>query len=208
MPVTPQAIAAGIHNTRWPARLEPIETLSATCTHMQWVLDVAHNPAGAWALRAFVNRYQQEESGRAESRSPREQVFVRGPQCLVFSCLRDKPVTEIAQILFPLFDRVIFAPIATRPRATPTPDLLAAAAATGTPATAAGSVAEALTLAQQFALATPTEERIKSSTPRVVSAAPSTSSEKPALSSSPAPQKARPPHDPSHPPPAPHPLAQ
>ena len=167
LPITPQAIAAGIRNTRWPGRLETIETLSATCTPMQWILDVAHNPAGAWALRAFVNRYQQEESGRTESRSPREQVFVRGLQCLIFSCLRDKPVTELAQILFPLFDRVIFAPIHS-PRATPMPDLLAAAATTGTPATVAASIDEAITLAEQFALASPTGERIKSSTPRVV----------------------------------------
>jgi dihydrofolate synthase/folylpolyglutamate synthase len=65
---------------------------------------------------------------------------------LVFSCLRDKPLTEMAQILFPLFDRVIFAPIHS-PRATPVADLLHAAEVTGTPAQAASSVEEALALA-------------------------------------------------------------
>ena len=30
---------------------------------------------------------------------------------LIFSCLRDKPLREMARILFPLFDEVIFAPI-------------------------------------------------------------------------------------------------
>jgi folylpolyglutamate synthase/dihydropteroate synthase len=52
----------------------------------------------------------------------------------------------MAQILFPIFDRVIFAPIHS-PRATPMADLLAAAASTGTPARATTSVAEALDLA-------------------------------------------------------------
>ena len=69
------------------------------------------------------------------------------PRTLIFSCLRDKPVAEMAQILFPLFDQVIFAPIHSA-RATPITDLLAAAEATGTPAEAAESVSQALELAQ------------------------------------------------------------
>ena len=72
------------------------------------------------------------------------------PWVLVFSCLRDKPAAELAQILFPLFKQVIFAPIHS-PRATPMEDLLAAAQATGTPAFAAGSVKEALELARRNA---------------------------------------------------------
>jgi dihydrofolate synthase/folylpolyglutamate synthase len=54
----------------------------------------------------------------------------------------------MAQILFPLFDRVIFAPIHSL-RATPMSDLLAVAQATGTPAEAAESVSQALELARQ-----------------------------------------------------------
>jgi hypothetical protein len=65
---------------------------------------------------------------------------------LVFACLRDKPLAELAQILFPLFEQVIFPPIQS-PRATPVEELLAAARSTGTPALVAGSVAEALALA-------------------------------------------------------------
>ena len=62
---------------------------------------------------------------------------------LAFACLRDKPLVELAQILFPLFDQVVFPPIHS-PRATPVEELLAAARSTGTPAIVAGSVAEAL----------------------------------------------------------------
>jgi len=130
-PVTANSIADGVHNTRWPARLERITTPSSkSAAFAQWLLDVAHNPAGAWALRAGLR-----------------DLFPDQPMgTLVFSCLRDKPVLEMAQILFPLFQRVIFAPIYSS-RATPMRDLLAAASSTGTPAFAAASVGQSLDLA-------------------------------------------------------------
>jgi dihydrofolate synthase / folylpolyglutamate synthase len=68
------------------------------------------------------------------------------PRTLIFSCLRDKPVAEMAQILFPLFDEVILAPIHTA-RAASMDDLLAAAEATGVHATVAESVQQAMRLA-------------------------------------------------------------
>ncbi len=54
----------------------------------------------------------------------------------------------MAQILFPLFDQVILAPIHSA-RAAALGDLMAAAQATGTPAVAAESVAQAIELALQ-----------------------------------------------------------
>ena len=86
-----------------------------------------------------------------KGKDPRDERVSEGdsshhPRTLVFACLRDKPVAELAQILFPLFDRVLFAPIHS-PRAATMESLLAAAAATGTPAQAAESVAAALQLA-------------------------------------------------------------
>jgi len=126
-PITPSAIAEGIRKTIWPARLERFER-----DGVEWVLDVAHNPAGAWALRAGLSDTLREDR----------------PRTLIFSCLRDKPVAEMAQILFPLFEQVIIAPIHTA-RAAALDDLLAAAKSTGTPAVAAESVSHALQLAQQ-----------------------------------------------------------
>ena len=134
VPITPASIANGIRNTSWPGRLESIQTPSETGTPTRWILDVAHNPAGAWALRAGLRRLADDGCHMT----------------LIFSCLRDKPVAEMAQILFPIFDRVIFAPIHSI-RATPMQDLLAAATTTGTPATVANSVEEALALAEQSA---------------------------------------------------------
>lgn len=128
-PITPASIADGIRQTRWPGRLERIERRG-----VEWILDVAHNPAGAWALRAGLRGALGDEKART----------------LVFSCLRDKPAAEMAQILFPLFDRVILAPIHSA-RAAGMEDLLAAAKATGTAAIAAESVSKALEVAEEGA---------------------------------------------------------
>jgi len=131
-PITPAAIESGIRRTRWPGRLERLQASALINQEkIEWILDVAHNPAGAWALRAGI----------------RGILEVHSPRVLVFSCLRDKPLDEMAQILFPLFDQVIVAPIHTA-RAASLDDLLSAASATGTPAVAADSVADALRIAE------------------------------------------------------------
>ena len=126
-PITPAAIAEGIRQTRWPGRLERMQR-----NGMEWILDVAHNPAGAWALRAGLSAALANHRLRT----------------LIFACLRDKPIAEMAQILFPLFERVVFAPIHSA-RAAALGDLMAAARATGTPAVAAESVGQAIELAKQ-----------------------------------------------------------
>jgi dihydrofolate synthase/folylpolyglutamate synthase len=128
-PVTAASIAAGIRQTRWPGRLEHISR-----NGVEWILDVAHNPAGAWALRAGLNGVLKEDR----------------PRTLVFSCLRDKPVAEMAQILFPLFDRVIVAPLHAA-RAAGIEELIAAAKGAGSTAVAAESVAQALQAAEEDA---------------------------------------------------------
>ena len=77
------------------------------------VIDVAHNPAGAWALRSAL-------SERYEDR----------PLIFVFGAMRDKAISEMAEILFPLAERVI----ATRPenpRAASPEEIQQAAARTG-----------------------------------------------------------------------------
>jgi len=125
--ITAASIAEGIRQTRWPGRLERIEK-----DGVAWILDVAHNPAGAWSLRSGLSGMLREER----------------PRLLIFSCLRDKPLAEMAQILFPLFEQVIFAPIHSA-RATAMSELESAARATGTPAVSAGSVEEALAWAEE-----------------------------------------------------------
>ena len=126
--ISNEALELGIQRTEWPGRLEPIgEDL---------LLDVAHNPAGAWALRAAI-------AALPEAR----------PRTLIFSCLKDKDLKEMSRILFPLFDssadplrrhdHLVLAPI-PNPRAASVEDLLAAARALGVPAHAAPQLAGAL----------------------------------------------------------------
>jgi dihydrofolate synthase/folylpolyglutamate synthase len=130
--ITDAAIEAGIANTSWPGRLEFLPP--------DLLLDVAHNPAGAWTLRAAIATLPEDQ-----------------PRTLLFSCLRDKDLTEMARILFPLFDstggrprdHVVFAPI-HNPRAASLDDLLGAARALDVPAQAADSVTEALALARSL----------------------------------------------------------
>jgi dihydrofolate synthase / folylpolyglutamate synthase len=124
------SIEAGIRGTRWPGRLELLKLSSS----VDLLLDVAHNPAGAWALRAVISQLPENQ-----------------PRTLLFSCLSDKNLREMAQILFPLFDstadrphdHILFAPI-DNPRATRIEDLLAAARDLDIPAQAASNVAAAL----------------------------------------------------------------
>jgi dihydrofolate synthase/folylpolyglutamate synthase len=127
--ITPHQIAEGIRNTVWPGRLERIES-----DGILWILDVAHNPAGAWAVRSGLSNV----------------LGGRKAQTLVFSCLRDKPIAEMAQILFPLFERVILTPIHSA-RAAAMEDLVAAAQHTETQFLVAESVADALQLASNHA---------------------------------------------------------
>jgi len=128
-----EAIEKGIRNTRWPGRLELVKFSGGP----QLLLDVAHNPAGAWTLRAAIAQLPESQ-----------------PRTLLFSCLRDKDLREMAQILFPLFDsssgdverikdHIIFAPI-DNPRAASIEDLLAVARELDIPARAAHDLAAAL----------------------------------------------------------------
>ncbi len=133
LPITAASIESGIHHTEWHGRLERIQDSHGAESSTEWILDVAHNPAGAWALRAGLNTTEKPN----------------GPSSLIFGCLRDKPVEEMAQILFPLFDKIFLAPIHS-PRATAPSELLAAAEKTGTPAQLTASVEEAIALAAAY----------------------------------------------------------
>jgi len=132
--ITNDAIERGIRNTNWPGRLELINFAEGPSL----LLDVAHNPAGAWTLRAAIAQLPETR-----------------PRTLIFSCLRDKNLKEMSQILFPLFDasgdrphdHILFAPI-DNPRAAGLEELLAAAQALDIPAHAAPHVAAALARAQ------------------------------------------------------------
>jgi dihydrofolate synthase/folylpolyglutamate synthase len=89
--ITPETIAQGIRETHWPGRFQ---VLPATGDNPEYVLDVAHNPAGAWALRSTLSgAYQDLENGHEIT--------------MVFGVMRDKAMQEITEILFPIAGHVI-----------------------------------------------------------------------------------------------------
>jgi dihydrofolate synthase / folylpolyglutamate synthase len=128
--ITAKSIERGIRETRWPGRFQVI---SAKAGWPEMVLDVAHNPAGAWALRSALSEGYDERS----------LIFV-------FGAMRDKAISEMTEILFPLAERVI----ATRPqnpRAAAPEEIRQAAARTGIEIETVEDVRSALERARSLA---------------------------------------------------------
>jgi dihydrofolate synthase/folylpolyglutamate synthase len=132
--VTAKQIEQGIRETRWPGRFQVLPPSAKTHEH-EMVLDVAHNPAGAWALRSALS----------ESFGERELT-------LVFAAMRDKAIQEIADVLFPIAEQVVLTHV-NNPRAATTAELLQAASRTGATMYTEDTVAAALAKAHELAQA-------------------------------------------------------
>ncbi len=159
--ITPPDIERGIRQTRWPGRFQ-IVTLPCLPAHdhalrvsghdfsradpsatfngapapekeLTFVLDVAHNPAGAWALRSALS-----------------QRFEGRPLLFVFGAMRDKAIAGMAEVLFPLAERVI-ATRAENPRSATAEEIRDSAARTGAEIETAPSVPEAIEAARRSA---------------------------------------------------------
>ena len=78
--ITDEQIGLGLARVQHPGRLESIPP---------FLLDGAHNPAGAQALRNYLNE------------------LAHGPLTLVFGAMSNKRLDQIAEILFPLADVLI-----------------------------------------------------------------------------------------------------
>jgi dihydrofolate synthase/folylpolyglutamate synthase len=121
--ITPEAIERGIRETQWPGRFQVVPARDRA---PEYVLDVAHNPAGAWALRSALSTCYED----------RRLIFV-------FGAMRDKAIAEMTEILFPLAERVI-ATQADNPRSATAEEIRQAACRTSTEIEAAVDVASAL----------------------------------------------------------------
>jgi dihydrofolate synthase / folylpolyglutamate synthase len=126
-PITADSIQSGIRATQWPGRFQVVPGSPV------FVFDVAHNPAGAWALRSTL-------SAAYEGR----------PLTFIFGALRDKAIGEMAEILFPLADRVILAR-ADNPRSATAAEIRDAAVRTATDIEDAPDVERALQRAREIA---------------------------------------------------------
>jgi dihydrofolate synthase/folylpolyglutamate synthase len=89
--ITPQSVERGIRETRWLGRFQ---TVPATNNNPEYVFDVAHNPAGAWALRSTLSSVYRNSADEPNL-------------TLVFGVMRDKAVREMTEILFPVARHVI-----------------------------------------------------------------------------------------------------
>jgi dihydrofolate synthase / folylpolyglutamate synthase len=94
--ITPETIAQGIRETYWPGRFQVVP---AAGDDPEYVLDVAHNPAGAWALRSTLSA-AYPDSGSGDPGNGR-------PITMVFGVMQDKAMQEITEILFPIARHVI-----------------------------------------------------------------------------------------------------
>jgi dihydrofolate synthase/folylpolyglutamate synthase len=93
-----EAIEEGIRLARWPGRLERVSR------QPEIILDGAHNPAGAQALARHIQRFYADR-----------RVW------LIYGAMRDKAISEAAEILFPAAHQIILTapdhPRAARPEA-------------------------------------------------------------------------------------------
>jgi dihydrofolate synthase/folylpolyglutamate synthase len=126
--ITAGNVERGIRETRWPGRLE-----RALVDGQEYLFDVAHNPAGTWALRSALS-----------------ELFEARSLIFVFGAMRDKAISEMAEILFPLADRVIATP-ANNPRSASPGEIRAAAGRVAVEFESASSVAEAIHRAREVA---------------------------------------------------------
>jgi dihydrofolate synthase/folylpolyglutamate synthase len=90
--ITRASIIEGLRTAEHPGRLELVNPPPPL------LLDGAHNPAGARALKDFLDE------------------FVAPPLTMIFGAMRDKDLTEIAAAVFPAADRLILTSI-DNPRA-------------------------------------------------------------------------------------------
>lgn len=85
--ISDSAIVEGLKTAKHPARLELIPHKPS------FLIDGAHNPAGAQSLRAYLDQFTQR------------------PLTLVFGAMRDKQLEQMGEILFPVADTLVLTTI-------------------------------------------------------------------------------------------------
>jgi len=86
------AIVEGLGSARHPGRLEAFQTFKDEAGKASVLLDGAHNPAGAEALRIYLEHARQMKNA---------------PISIVFGAMADKQLDEMAATLFPIASRLI-----------------------------------------------------------------------------------------------------
>ena len=128
--LTAESIARGTRQTAWPGRFQ---RFAATADRPEIVVDVAHNPAGAWALRSALSEHIDGPTER--------------PMVLLFAAMADKALAEMARILWPPMAHVVLTRATGTPRAADPADLALIAQSLGVEHSLAPNAHEGLGLA-------------------------------------------------------------
>ena len=126
LPLTPEAIRAGLEKTRWPARCQVV------LRDPVFLVDVAHNPDAARALAGFLKTFRGNR-----------------PVALICGMLSDKDAEGFFRLLRPVVDACVLVPLDSE-RNMPLERLLAAARAARLPA-AEGLISTAVPNARTWA---------------------------------------------------------
>ncbi len=132
LPLSGAVIRIGLSQVDWPGRFQLIRTAQ----NQTYILDGAHNPAGAETLRAAFLKH-----------------FPNARPTLIVGIFKDKDWTSICQILAPLAGRLLLVPVHSE--RTATPEALQAVCGRANPTAevvACSSLAEAMIRADQAPL--------------------------------------------------------
>jgi dihydrofolate synthase / folylpolyglutamate synthase len=98
LPLREAALADGLANVRWAGRFQ----IEHPAPGRTLIMDGAHNPAGAEALRAGLQKY-----------------FPGRRPVLILGVMKDKDWTSMCRLLAPLAERILLAPVASERTAAP-----------------------------------------------------------------------------------------
>jgi len=122
--ITDEAICRGLEKAKWPCRLEWVSGV---------LIDGAHNPQGAAALRNYIETY-----------FPGEKIT------LVTGMMHDKQTEEVAMILAPVCRLVIATAVDNEPRAATPSEMAAIYSALGADTVAIEGIANAIETAMKL----------------------------------------------------------
>jgi dihydrofolate synthase/folylpolyglutamate synthase len=118
VPVSDEAIRRGLETVQWPGRLQ----LVATASGRTFLLDGAHNAAGAVALREAVCSAAIQSAipvPPSSDRAARDLSRQDADSTLILGVLEDKDWQEVCAALAPLASRILLVPVPSERSAAP-----------------------------------------------------------------------------------------
>jgi dihydrofolate synthase/folylpolyglutamate synthase len=115
IPVTEEQIRAGLADVSWPGRLQLVTSKSG----QKILLDGAHNPAGAKALRAALKGTPTSGPASQRHNSKRAGLEAGAPITIILGVLQDKDWRPICETLAPLAARICTVPVCSERSASP-----------------------------------------------------------------------------------------